>query len=191
MHPKKFMFSNTEDHGKLYLYKYGDECVRITGGYEVTYESYCTITKESDHLRWTLSSGSGLMQQATVTTINKLRFDGTYKDLHIAQLNNMSTSNVNYTRFELSDYRTERAYNNNETYILGETNTNVLGGKNVLHPDLNITGYFRDNTNYCSHLTNKVYDISNIGGEWYFVIYHYVDYYQSGNMNVYAVWLEK
>ena len=62
MHPKKFMFSNTNNYGKLYLYNRGDLCTDVTGGWATpTYTSSgwtIGLTFGSDYISYRGSSGS-------------------------------------------------------------------------------------------------------------------------------------
>ena len=184
MHPKKFMFSNTEDYGKLYLYKYGDECVRVTGGWGVIYQSNKTITKESDHLLWTPSSGT--MQHAWIYTMNTIDFSK-FSELHIDFDDSITNGNTSQFYIWASTNRTARSYNDSgRVFEVLATNYGSRGNhyKFKRNYDFSYDNFLEFYT------TGTKPDLSQYTTPYYLGIGHYSDYSQTGYAKIYAIWLE-
>lgn len=188
MHPKKFMFSNTEDHGKLYLYKYGDECVKVTGGLQVTIQNNCTITKNSDNLEWRPSSGT--MQYACIHSVNLIDWTKLgYKTIHLDFEDHITVTNVSYINISASKTRDTRPYNDGSSI-----HTEIGFARNGIGtPQIDRTFDFNatDHSLTARNNTNLSNGIANLGLEpRYFGIWHYSDYSQTGYAKIYAIWLE-
>lgn len=185
MHPKKFLFGNTSDSGRLYLYKYGDECINVTGGIDITYNNNCTLTKESDHLHW-VNASSGIMQYSVIHTHNKLSLDGTYHAVHIDFEDYITISNVSYFGGGMNQTNDTRPYNDSNLIRLGGTSSGIGGTyfKNSRFTDIS---WYDANYEYDN---SSAVDLKTVIGEYYFYLHHYSDYSQTGYANIYAIWLE-
>ena len=170
---KRFFGTN-----KLYLYKNGDECTSISGGwalqtntfYQTKYGGKNTSTKEADHLsiklaRTNTESASYIGGFATKATVNC----GQYKKVCI--------------EYTITDANTS-------AYYYG-----VLGVSTTANADLGINGYpepyIRKSNTIVTQKSILELDVSSITDNRYIYVFgHVISSYASITFNVYKVWLE-
>ena len=169
---------------RLYLYRNGDECTSVTGGLDITYNENCTLTKETNCLRWTPSSGT--KQYSCLHSHNKITLDGTYSAVHIDFEDYITVSNVSYFSSGFNSTNDTRPYNDSNVIWSGSTasSSNRSRFKNQRFTDLNL--YEAD----VAYNNGSPVDLINTFGEYYFYLVHYSDYSQTGYANIYSIWLE-
>ena len=169
---------------RLYLYNYGDECVDVTGGWGVIYQSNKTLTKESDHLLWTPSSGT--MQHAWIYTMNTIDFSP-WSMLHIDFEDYITNGNTSQFYIWASTDRTSRAYNDTgKVFTVLDTNygRSMDSYKYKRNYDFTYDDYLAIRPN------DTKPDLSQYTTPYYLGIGHYSDYSQTGYAKIYEVWLE-
>lgn len=183
---RNWLIGNGETGSKLYLYRYGDECLDITGGWGITYQSSCTVTKEIDHISWVVSNGT--MQQGWIYPVNKIDFSQ-YHMLHIDFEDYITNRNTSEFILWATSSRNASPYNDSSVVTnLLRTNQGSNGNyyKYKRNYDFTVENMKEFHTNY-SWVT---LDLSELEEPYYFGVGHYSDYSQTGYANIYEIWLE-
>ena len=168
-----------------YLYNYGDECTKVTGGWSIVNGSSCTLSKESDHLNWVNARTTTgyvpeyIHQVGVFRTAEKITFDSNlYSALYLDFEDNISRWNgyQSYLRVYLS--KDDSNYPGKDAIELG----GIWEG-----PYKNQRFYRLNATDEPIRSTPIVF--SNIPTDQYYVyVVHYTDFEESGTCNVYAMW---
>ena len=180
---------------RLYLYRYGDECIDVTGGWEVTNTRNMTCTLESNHISFIPNTSGSQARDATLHTVNAFNFLQNYDSLHMCFEDYITNSHISQFRIKVSLNRNDSASNDSLAYAnigVTEVGTNYHYTKNQLFEDFDT---YRDpwilNTNvvYNNDLS-KLSDLPT-GNNYYISLAHASNYSQTGYAKIYAIWLER
>lgn len=166
---------------RVYLYNNGDECVSVTGGWDILSGSNCVVTKETDHLLWTPSSGT--VQSRYITTNNPISFSGKPLAVYLDFEDYVTISNVSYFILEL----TEVKGSSSNKIKIGAT-ANGIGGTHFKNQRFTNSNTYEDSVEYDQGW--DIHSLEDISGNYYLNINHYSDYSQTGYAKIYAIWLE-
>ena len=165
---------------RLFLYRYGDQCVDVTGGWEITHARNMTCTLESDHISFVASSNFN--NGATLYTVNKLDLTQ-YDSIHVAFEDHITTYQISTIQFKVTDDRSDNDASNKAYASVGLTGSDS-SVKNKLFKDFDT---YRDYVDSRWNVDMKL----NETHESYLGVLYVSNYYVSGYAKVYAIWLEK
>ena len=165
------------------MYNNGDECIDVTGGWNIVDHINVTVTKESNYFYFVKSSGT--TQNGGLITQNKIDFSG-WESLHMDFEDCVTISNTSEVRVNCCESNSSTS---NTTYwLLSNTYGNNAQGqtKNKRFRDFTYLDFIRYN--------NRTPWYSIIGDyvttPQYVYAGHYSDYSQTGYAKIYAIWLE-
>lgn len=156
----------------LYLYKDGDECIALTGGWSIasSYGTSSTLTKGSSSMRIYNSSASSSnwngSRISTISTINMQNYSKIKFDIYVT-----GTANIEYAMFGIAT---------GKNVANGSSATNDFISRKTINPTSNFRGIIELPTSSSTSIYVSINNLVGGGGG-----------VGSNDIYIYKIWLEK